>query len=296
MTTFPRIGITIKSGLQGAGEMVRQVGRLAREAGCEVFVDCQRCPKEEFAEFPLFFADTPLDLLVVIGGDGTILRAVRQLVSLRTPILSVHGGTVGFLSAVELADVERIIPELLSGKGVRDERRVLEVEVHRKGQSCFHSYALNEVVLAQGAIARLIRLSTFVDDQPLTVFRADGLIVATPTGSTAYSLAAGGPLVHTGLSALLLTPINPYSFSQKPLVIPGSSSVRIAPLYPEKMYGDASVHLTVDGQTSFKLERDDEVTVRMAQEPIVFLRETGDTFYNRIREKLKWGERVEETL
>jgi NAD+ kinase len=167
------------------------------------------------------------------------------------------------------------------------------VPVQREGATFFEGKALNEAVIAQGAIARLLDLHAQINGEQLTHYRADGLIIATPTGSTAYSLAAGGPVVHPHLSALILTPINPYSFSQKPIVIPDKSQVSVeVPM--EHQFANNEVSLTLDGQVYQPLKAHDRVTVKVHDETVKFIRRREDTFYGTLREKLKWGETMED--
>jgi len=234
-----------------------------------------------------------LDLLIVIGGDGTILRSVREMKDFSIPILSVNWGTVGFLSEIKLDEAEELIPLLLTGGAVIEERGILDVVAKRDGQELFSGHALNEAVIAQGTIARLVDLRTKVNDEELTTFNADGLIISTPTGSTAYSLAAGGPVVYPTLKAMILTPINPYSFGQKPIVIPGDAVVEIEVLTKENKFQDTEVVLTVDGQVYVPLQRGDTVHAHVNSKTIKFLRRKQDTFFSTLRTKLKWGENAQ---
>jgi NAD+ kinase len=234
------------------------------------------------------------DLLLIIGGDGTILRAIREMKNFSMPILSVNRGAVGFLAETNVSEAEELIPQLLSGTGVIEERSLLFVEAQRAGQHIFSGTVLNEAVIAQGTIARLVDLRTQVNGEPLATFHADGLIIATPTGSTAYSLAAGGPIVHPNLSATILTPINPHSFSQKPIVIPGTHTIEIEVLVKENKFLDSSVSLTLDGQMYVTLERHDRISVKRSEKSVKFLRRKQDTFFGTLRTKLKWGERIEQ--
>jgi NAD+ kinase len=169
----------------------------------------------------------------------------------------------------------------------------LHVLVRRNGEVLHEGFVLNEAVISQGSIARLLNLRASVNSEELTNFRADGLIVATPTGSTAYSLAAGGPIVYPTMSAMILTPINSHSFSQKPIVIPGSHKVQVQVEAKESKFHDVEVSLTLDGQSYFTLYRHDIVEVWLEKEKVQFLRRRDDTFFGTLRKKLKWGEGLE---
>jgi NAD+ kinase len=190
-------------------------------------------------------------------------------------------------------EAEELLPLFLRGEGIIEERQLLSIAVERAGKNVFSGRALNEAVIAQGVIARLLDLKASVGGEPLTTYRADGLIIATPTGSTAYSLAAGGPMVHPRLSALILTPINPHSFSQRPIVVPGDQTVEVEVLKKRATSIDSEVNLTLDGQTYEPLQRFDRVIAHPHTETVKFLRRGQDTFYATLRQKLKWGDRPE---
>ena len=295
MLTYKRIGITVKSGLDDKDEAVAHVVGILKKLGAEVYIDIGRmkdliCTKDTSHMQEI----KEIDLLIVIGGDGTILRTVREMKDFSIPILSVNRGTIGFLAEVQLDEAERLLPDLLGGKGVIEHRGVLQVSATRDGKEIFQGVALNEAVIAQGTIARLVDLKTTVNGEDLTMFHADGLIIATPTGSTAYSLASGGPVVHPTISAMILTPINPHSFSQKPIVLPGDSQADVEVLTKENKFKDTEVVLTVDGQTYIPLQRGDHVQAHINSQTVQFLRRKQDTFFSTLRKKLRWGERLEE--
>ncbi len=294
MLVYPRIGVTVKSTLGAKDEAVDRVVQVLREEGAEVFIDTERMRGLSCIRGCAPLNGAPLDLLVVIGGDGTILRSVRELRDFRIPILSVNRGVIGFLAETRLEEADTLVRKLLHGEGVLEERSLLHVEVVRDAASPFQGYVLNEAVIAQGAIARLMDLRTSINDEPLATFHADGLIIATPTGSTAYSLAAGGPIVHPRLHATILTPLNPHSFSQKPIVVPGASRIEVQVLMQENKFMDHQVSLTLDGQTYVSLCRADAVRVSMRGETVRFLRRREDTFFSTLRAKLQWGGRLEE--
>lgn len=293
MSDYKRIGVTVKSGLEDRCETVDMIISILQKEGCEVWMDPKRRGGLECAtDLPEYKTEDDIDLLVVIGGDGTILRSVRELSDCSTPILSVNRGTVGFLAEAEIDESATLIPELLNGGGVIDERKLIHVQALRDGKELMSGFALNEAVVAQGTIARLVDLKTEVNGEPLTTFHADGLIVATPTGSTAYSLSCGGPIVHPSLDAMILTPISPHSFNQKPVMIRGDAEVDIEVQAKKSKYSDTHVILTLDGQLYVELEADDHVKITQDKRTIKLLRRKHDTFFGTLREKLKWGERL----
>jgi NAD+ kinase len=292
MAKYRRIGLTVKSGFDHKDEAISRILKILRSLQCTVAVDPTRihdlpCARECKPMDPKH----TIDLMLVIGGDGTVLRAIREMRDFSVPILSVNRGTLGFLAEIELDEADHILPALLNGKGMIDERSLLKVEAVRKRKTFFSGLALNEAVIAQGTIARLIDLQTAVNGEALTTYRSDGLIVATPTGSTAYSLAAGGPIVHPAFdSAIILTPINPYSFSQKPVVLNGRSKVDVGVHMKVRKFADVDVNLTIDGQMYVPLQDGDHVHCSVAKETVKFLRRKQDTFLSTLRTKLRWGE------
>jgi NAD+ kinase len=213
---------------------------------------------------------------------------------LKIPILSVNKGAVGFLAEIAMDEADTLLPSLIRGEGVIEERSVLYVHVEREGKEIFSCFALNEAVISQGTISRLLDLRTSVGGEILSTFHADGLIIATPTGSTAYSLAAGGPVVHPRLAAVILTPINPHSLSQRPIVIPGKADIETEVSKCNDSFLESTVGLTLDGQVYHELQRFDRVVSRIHSETVKFIRRKEDTFFHTLRTKLKWGERLEE--
>ena len=298
MLQYKRIGITVKSRLARKDEALMQVCTMLSNIGAQVLVDPKRADEIPCAKSMSRYSEdqSDIDLLLVIGGDGTILRAVREMQNFDIPILSINRGTVGFLAETNVEESQHLVPKLLSGDGVLEERYLLAVHATRNGEDVFSGFALNEAVIAQGTIARIVDLCTTVNGEAVTTYHADGLIISTPTGSTAYSLAAGGPIVHPSLSATILTPINPHSFSQKPIVIPGGSVVQVDVCVPSTKFEDFEVFLTIDGQVSVLLSNGDSIRAKMNAHTVKFLRRKEDTFFGTLREKLKWGERLDREL
>lgn len=295
MLQYKRIGVTVKSSLAGKDEALSQICTILSKTGAKVLFDPRRADEIPCAQGMSRYSEdqSDIDLLLVIGGDGTILRAVREMQNFDVPILSVNRGTVGFLAETNVEEAAQLIPKLLSGDGILEDRYLLAVHARRGSEDVFSGFSLNEAVIAQGTIARIVDLCTTVNDEPVTTYHADGLIISTPTGSTAYSLAAGGPIVHPALSATILTPINPHSFSQKPIVIPGGSVVQVDVRVPSAKFEDFEVFLTIDGQVSVPLSNGDSIRAKMNAHTVKFLRRKEDTFFGTLREKLKWGERPE---
>src|SRR6202167_5740010 len=226
------------------------------------------------------------DLLIVLGGDGTLLSAARAVRGRNIPIFAVNLGGLGFLTAIQ---TEELYPQLelaLSGSLPLESRRMLRTELWR-GDQCVASYqGLNDMVLAKAQIARMIDLKVQVGDSFVCVYKADGLIVATPTGSTAYSLSAGGPIVFPSVAALTITPICPHMLTNRPVIVPDESVIQISVLGD-----DQTTYLTIDGQVGELLEKGDLVVCRRSEHSISLVRPPNLLFFDVLREKLKWGGR-----
>ncbi|AEJ41439.1 ATP-NAD/AcoX kinase [Sulfobacillus acidophilus TPY] len=219
-----------------------------------------------------------VDWIVVLGGDGTLLRAAKQLAPLAAPILGVNLGHLGFLTEVEVPDLFSALAAVMRGEFVTDERHLLEARVYRQDQLMATFQAMNDVVVAKGPFARLINLETFVDAAYVTTYPADGLIVATPTGSTAYSLSAGGPILAPDLDVMVMTPICPHSFFDRSIVISARQEVRIR---VRTIHRDTLV--TIDGQEVHPLEDGDEVVVVSSPTTIQLIRRPGWSFFHVLR-------------
>ncbi len=220
--------------------------------------------------------------VIVIGGDGTFLRAARMMAPYDVPILGINMGTLGFLTEIELSEVDTALTRLLRGDFFIEERMMLEAKVMRAQQHVAAYIGLNDVVINKGPMARLITLDIFVDQEFVTTYTADGVILASPTGSTAYSLSAGGPIVYPEIEVTLLTPICPHTLHARPLVIPAQKTTRVVVMnqQPDSM-------LTIDGQSSFELLSGDEIFVSKAPFITRLIRIKGQSFFSILREKLK---------
>ena len=227
-----------------------------------------------------------VDLLIVLGGDGTLLSAARQAAARKVPILPVNLGGLGFLTTVSQDEIYPILEEIFAGKHRVSERVMLEAEILREGTLIRRQIALNDAVLNKAALARIMDLEVRVNNEYVTTYKADGLILSTPTGSTAYSLAAGGPIVYPTVEAFVITPICPHTLTNRPIVIPNRVTIEI-----DFKAEDGTVYLTLDGQVGIELARGDRVRVRKAPEQLHLVRPSKKTYYQILRSKLKWGER-----
>jgi NAD+ kinase len=226
------------------------------------------------------------DLVVVLGGDGTLLSVARHSGARRVPVLGVNLGGLGFLTDVRPEEVFTGLERVLAGHYRLEHRTMLDAATIRADKVLRRFQALNDVVINKGALARILDLETSVDGVPLCTYKADGLILATPSGSTAYSLSAGGAIVEPSVGVLLLSPICPHTLTQRPIVLPERSHVRVTVRSP-----DEDVVLTVDGQEGMKLENHDVVEVRSSKHRVLLVRSPDHSFFERLRSKLRWGER-----
>jgi NAD+ kinase len=232
---------------------------------------------EEFGSRP--------DLAVVVGGDGTLLAGARLLAGREIPILAINYGGLGFLTAVTIQELYTDLERVLAGEFISDRRMMIEVTQMRSGAAIASHRALNDVVINKGTPAHMIEVEVRVDDEYMSTFRADGLIVATPTGSTAYNLSAGGPIVHPKLSAVLMTPICSHTLTNRPIVLP--EEVRIVVTFNSQ--GEEGVYATVDGQVGLLLEGGDQLEVWAARERVQLIAPLGKSYFDVLRGKLKWG-------
>ncbi|MGH9142769.1 MAG: NAD(+)/NADH kinase [Vicinamibacterales bacterium] len=228
-------------------------------------------------------------LLVVLGGDGTLLSVAACVgtADVDVPILGVNFGSLGFLTEATLPELYPSLESALTGAARVESRLMLHATTVRAGEALPHYLALNDVVITKAARARMTDLSVFVGDEFVTRVKADGLIVATPTGSTAYNLAAGGPIVQPVVDAIVLTPIAPHMLTNRPIVIPASSVVRVQPTMAER----DELYITFDGQAGYQLEAGDEVRIRCAERRVRLLRPSSRSYFEVLRQKLKWNER-----
>lgn len=225
------------------------------------------------------------DLLVVLGGDGTLLAAAREAAPHGIPILPINLGSLGFLTSFTLPEFYPALEETLAGNAETSERVMLTASLRRQGQTVESRNVLNEAVINKGALARMIEVELFIDDEFVCRYRADGLIIATPTGSTAYSLSAGGPIVHPAVESLIVTPICPHTLTDRPIVIADNCCVEM------RLRGDAeSVYLTLDGQKGILMESEDRVSIVRAQGSLKLIQPHRKSYYQILRSKLKWGE------
>ncbi len=229
-----------------------------------------------------------VDIAIVLGGDGTLLKTARCLGKKPTLILGINMGNVGFLTSIAPKEIARSVTRLFKGEYIVDERDLLRVTVYRGGKKIHTSMALNEAVINQGGFARVIDLDVSVNKRKLAKYRADGLIVSTPTGSTGHSLSSGGPVVHPRVDAFIVAPICSLRLGVRPIIIPGDRIIEIT-LKTEWREAKKPIVLTVDGQEAFNLHKDDIVRLRTSSRNMRMVRFKGTNYYAMLRKKLNWG-------
>jgi NAD+ kinase len=287
MPDIKTIGIISKPGVPAAAELVPKLIRWLAERNLAVRMD------QETAEYarsdnalPREQVPEGAELIIVLGGDGTLLSAARAIQGREVPLFPVNLGGLGFLTAIT---IDAIFPELeraLRGEHRIGKRKLLEADLLRGDKPVGHYEALNDVVVTKSDIARMIDLDAHVDQMFVCRYKADGLIVATPTGSTAYSLSAGGPIIFPSVSAICLTPICPHMLTNRPVIVPETSTVQIT-----CQAEDDGAFLTIDGQIGQPLKKGDQIVCRSSTYALMLVRPPKMLYFDVLRQKLKWGER-----
>ena len=281
------IAITTKQGLKDPLNIVRKSVAYLRKHKVTVDLCPNTCRMMSNQKSPLDF-HKPYDLIIVFGGDGSLLRTIQHMRNFDSAILSINMGRLGFFSDGFAKDYVKILDKVIAHDYDIQSRMMLRCSVMRKGRRAFTQRALNEITIARDALARMIRLKTTVDGLVVSTYVADGLVIATPTGSTGYSLSSGGPIVSPILDSFILTPISPHSFTQKPIVIPPSSMIEV-----HISTSEDRVFLTMDGQTGFHLKDNDLVKIKRSTKRIKLVRLSKASYFHVLREKLNWGRDLE---
>jgi len=282
-----KIGIIAKQKKTPGIENIRELIRWLEEREIETFLDTDSASLVNL-ESPYLKSEIPklVDLVIVLGGDGTLLSVARLVEGKNIPILGVNLGSLGFLTEITLEELYPVLERILNGDYQVSERMLLNTHIHRQGERVTQYPVLNDVVVNKGALARIIELEVFIDKSYVNTFRADGLIVSTPTGSTAYSLAAGGPIIHPTLDVLIINPICPHMLTNRPIVVPADTKIEV--ILKSEI---EDVHVTLDGQVGFALRYRDIVEIRKAPSKIKLISSPNRDCYQIWRTKLKWGER-----
>jgi NAD+ kinase len=286
---FQRIGIVAKAGSRDAQDTANELAEWLRRRGLAATLDeTSLRARGRVGEAPAVQAEI-YDLVVVLGGDGTLLAAARTLLP-GIPILGVNLGNLGFLTEINRGELYPAMVEVLEGRFSIEERSLFDVELRRQGGSPSRFRVLNDAVITKSALARIIELTLQVDGHLIARFRADGLIISTPTGSTAYNLSAGGPIVNPLLPVAVLTPICPHALSMRPIVVPDGAPIEVT-LETRR----EEVYLTLDGQEGTSLSYGDTVSLTRSAASVRLAKVGGRRFYESLRGKLRWGGLAGET-
>ena len=292
-SSITRVGIVAKGGLTAAAEQLEQLGAWLTERKIEPIYEAETAALTSAAaryrqalrdELPAL-----VDLVVVLGGDGTLLGMATRIAQCGrdVPILGVNFGSLGFLTEARIAELFPSLEAVIGGTAIVDRRVMLAAEyVGAQGPDA--RVVLNDVVFTKAALSRIIELTISVGDNLVTKVKADGLIVATATGSTAYNLAAGGPIVHPKVDAVVLTPIAPHTLTNRPIVVPASETIEVRPTIAD---AKDEIFVTYDGQSGYPLHSGDVVRIRRSERTLQLVKGPARNYFELLREKLKWGER-----
>jgi NAD+ kinase len=291
-TRIARVGIVAKQGL-AASEHLTGLTAWLRDRGITPVLETDTAALANAAPEGTFTREdlpTQVDFIVVLGGDGTLLSVADRIAQTgrEVPILGVNFGSLGFLTEIRIDELYPSLDAVINGKATYDERLMLSATASLSGNKDDTRVVLNDVVFTKGALSRMIELSVSVSGRFVTCVKADGLIIASATGSTAYNLAAGGPIVHPAVDALVLTPIAPHTLTNRPVVIPGDAEVEV---HREGPAGNDDVFVTYDGQYGYPVHRGDIIRVKKATQVLRLVKASARGYFELLREKLKWGER-----
>ncbi len=281
-----RIGIIAKTGRPESANLIRSLIPWLEDRGHEVILEGTIAsetglPGKSREEIPGL-----IDVLIVLGGDGTMLSAARLVAEKGIPLIGINLGGLGFITEVNPAGIYETLDDLLEDRCITEERMMIDVQVEREERILTRHTVLNDVVITKGALARIIDLETQIDRTYVTTYKADGLIIATPTGSTAYNLSAGGPILHPSMNSFVITPICPHTLTNRPIVISCDSAIEISLISDSE-----DVFLTLDGQVGLSIRKHDRILIRRSPHKTRLLIPCERDYFQILREKLQWGKR-----
>jgi NAD+ kinase len=281
-----KIGIICKSGRPEPLEILKELLPRLRQTGHDTMVENEAASGLNIRGFSREEIISDAEMIFVLGGDGTMLSVSRLVAEKGIPILGINLGSMGFITEVNRSEVFTAVDRILADDCTIEDRLMLTAKVRRNDKIISEYTVLNDVVINKSALARIIDLETFVDDHYVTTFKADGLIISTPTGSTAYSLSAGGPILYPTLDSIILTPICSHTLTNRPIVLHGDSGIEVALRSP-----NADVYMTLDGQVGLPLEMNDIIEIGKSPFRTRLLIPCERDYFSILRTKLKWGER-----
>jgi len=284
---FSRVALVGKYQADGIQERLKDLAELLGRQNCEVYVESATASHLGLTAYPIKkveeFTDT-IDFAVVLGGDGTMLGIGRQLAGSNVPLVGINMGRLGYMTDIPIQNVQTVLPQIIAGEYEADSRTLLDAVVIRNGKEINQALALNDVVVNRSGISGMVELAVRVNGSFMYDQRSDGLIVSTPTGSTAYALSAGGPILHPRVAGILLAPIAPHSLSNRPIVLPQEIVVSI------EVVDGREVIVNFDMQSQTNLQIGDTIEVRQSEKTITLLHPRGHSDYKTLREKLHWNE------
>jgi NAD+ kinase len=279
---FKTVALIGRNNTPGIGEPLTELASCIAKRGFDVVFEAQTAHEIGVTDYPALRAaeiGARADVAVVLGGDGTMLGIGRQLAPYRTPLIGINHGRLGFITDIPISDMREAVPQMLSGSFEREERMLLEARIMRTGEPIYHALAFNDVVVNRSGVSGMAELRVSVDGRFMYNQRSDGLIVATPTGSTAYALSSSGPILHPQLGGIVLVPIAPHALSNRPIVLPDGSNV-----------AGRDVNVNFDMQSFTALQLNDTIEVRRSRHTVPFLHPIGYSYYATLRKKLHWNE------
>ena len=284
---FSRVALVGKFQADGIQEHLQDLAKLLKNLGCEVFLEEATAQQLGLKDFPAKAVDNfagAIDLVVVLGGDGTMLGIGRQLAGSDVPLVGINMGRLGYMTDIPIQSVQTTLPKIIEGEYEADTRTLLDAVVLRNSKEINRALALNDVVVNRSGISGMVELAVHVNGSFMYNQRSDGLIVSTPTGSTAYALSAGGPILHPRVAGILLAPIAPHSLSNRPIVLPEDCVTAI------EVVDGREVIVNFDMQSQTDLQTGDKIEVRQSQKTITLLHPRSHSDYKTLREKLHWNE------
>jgi NAD+ kinase len=296
MPAFSKIGLIGRSGSHAVVESLKTVLNFLERRDCKIFIEEETAASFFTVAAPaahikiikkIALADE-CDLVIVVGGDGSMLGAARVLCKTHIPVLGINRGSLGFLTDISPDEIESRVSEVLEGKFIREERFLLDVTVSRKDSDISHADAMNEVVVHRGTSLRMIEFALYIDGQFVYSQHSDGLIASTPTGSTAYSLSGGGPILHPSLDAIALVPMFSHALTSRPIVVDGNSKIKIV----MGNFRGGQPEVSCDGQNHLSIEAGDTIHIHKKNETLSLIHPVNYNYYETCRTKLGWGSRL----
>jgi NAD+ kinase len=281
---FEKIGVFLKKEHDTAINVGIKLSKWLLENGKEIYVEETIANSLNISPFTRQEIASKCDIAIVLGGDGTFLSIARLIRTFGTPLIGINLGSLGFLTEITLEETFNALTDIFNGNYILDERIMLTASLIRDNKKQNEYTVLNDVVINKGALARMINLKTFINGKYLTTYKADGLIVATPTGSTAYSLSAGGPILYPNINSFIITPICPHTLTHRPIVVSEDVSIKV-----EVNSYDSDVIITLDGQIGFPLKNRDTIIIEKSNQKTFIVKSPKKDYFEVLRNKLKWG-------